>query len=309
MAALGTYYIDAEFLSGATAVFTDANMTIKAPDGYYSDGSTVRQQVSGVLGISIICPTCSVSCGIAINRASDDAIYDITFNTSTDTGCTIIYFEPYTRPHGIRATFNSNEYNELTSITEGYLASTDPSSYTYIGTTAEDCGIGATLDAGGYTGIDEYSFDGSSFVLSGSSGVVTGTSADVVTTVANPAYSTLYIPKTLTSPSDMNIQIFAPCPVSEFNIDINCPVLLTGIPTSDPSPADCNTAPLIHTFYNVPNRGGTAGFPAVNEFFVSDPYGNARVAAGDYTIEVAGLRYEITVSSDGIITSLAACPP
>ncbi len=308
MAALGTYYIYSEILSGATAVFTDANMTIKAADGYYSDGSTVRQQVSGVLGLSIICPTCSVPCGISINKTGDDAIYNIRFNTSTNTGCIIIYLEPYTKPHGIRATYVGAEYNELTSITDGYLASTDPSSYTYIGGAAEDCGIGATLDAGGYVGIDEYSFDGSSFILSGSSGVVTGTSADVALT-AGISYSTLYIPKPALITADVNVEIFAPCPASEFNIDINCPVLLTGVLSSNPNPLNCNTAPLVNTYYNVPNRGGTAGAPAINEFFVSDPYGGSRVSAGDYTIEVFGLRYEITVSSDGIITSLAACPP
>ncbi len=56
MATFGNYYIDAPTLAGATAVFTDVEMTIAAPDGYYSDGTTVRQQVGGLFG-----NTCGVS--------------------------------------------------------------------------------------------------------------------------------------------------------------------------------------------------------------------------------------------------------
>jgi hypothetical protein len=40
-----------------------------------------------------------------------------------------------------------------------------------------------------------------------------------------------------------------------------------------------------------------------------DPYGVNRVAPGDYVIDVAGALKEITISADGIITAIAACPP
>ena len=44
-----TFYIDTASFSTATAVFSDATLTTKAADGYYSNQSIVRQQVNGIL--------------------------------------------------------------------------------------------------------------------------------------------------------------------------------------------------------------------------------------------------------------------
>lgn len=49
MATSTTYYIDTDNFSTATAVWTDATLTTKAPDGYYSFGGNYRQQFSGLL--------------------------------------------------------------------------------------------------------------------------------------------------------------------------------------------------------------------------------------------------------------------
>lgn len=54
-------FIDAPTLSEATAVYTDAALTVLAVDGYYSDQNITRQQLSGALGASITCPDCSGS--------------------------------------------------------------------------------------------------------------------------------------------------------------------------------------------------------------------------------------------------------
>ena len=55
MAALGQYYIDAQDLPSATAVYDDFDMTISATDGWYSDTNIVRRQVSGLLQPSQPC--------------------------------------------------------------------------------------------------------------------------------------------------------------------------------------------------------------------------------------------------------------
>lgn len=310
MATLGSYYIDGPTLASATAVFTDAALTISAPDGWYSDGTTVRQQIGGVLSIVQTCPSCTFPCGSGINTSGNEGIYTIDFNTGNSTGCTIIYFEPFGIPDGIRAQYRGFTWNELTSPTYGFLASTaSPNNYTFVGTTADDCGIAAALSGGGYSGQDEYVWDGASFVLQGPFGVVTGAAGDVQLTAGQPGYCTLYIPKPTSTPEDATIEIFGPCALTAFNVEINCPVELTGVPTSGLSPADCNTAPMANTYYNVPNRGGTAGEPALNEFFVRDVYGLNKVVAGDYTIDPPSGRKEITVDVNGVITSIAACPP
>lgn len=57
MATSGLYYIDTLYFSAATAVYSDASLSTKAADGYYSFNNDNRQQVSGVLGSIVACPT------------------------------------------------------------------------------------------------------------------------------------------------------------------------------------------------------------------------------------------------------------
>lgn len=58
MAVSATYYLNAASLAAATTVYTDAGLTTPAPNGYYSDASIVRQQLSGVLQPQSACPGC-----------------------------------------------------------------------------------------------------------------------------------------------------------------------------------------------------------------------------------------------------------
>jgi len=307
MATLGNYFLDSPTLAGATAVFTSASLVTPAPDGWYSDGTVVREQVGGVLGIPQTCPECFFPCGTGIAMSSGDAgIYSVAFNTAADTGCTILYFEPISIPDGIRVLYDGNTYNELTSITEGYLAAASPTNYTYIGLTGADCGIGAALAGGGYAGQDEFEWNGASFDLTGTAGIVTGDIADVNLTTPAPGYSTLYIPKTAVAPETMLLEVFGPCAATQWNVEINCPILLTACPTSNLG-GDC-TEEYPNEYYNVPNRGGVAGEPAINEFYVQDEFGSVRVPAGDYTINPPSGQKQIVVDANGIITSIIVCP-
>lgn len=53
-----SFYLNAPTLTSATAIFMDSNLTICAPDGYYSDGTIVREQVSCALLPESVCPSC-----------------------------------------------------------------------------------------------------------------------------------------------------------------------------------------------------------------------------------------------------------
>jgi hypothetical protein len=53
-----TFYIDAEFLELATGIWTDAERTTLAPDGYYSAFGTYRQMLSGELLSPLPCNGC-----------------------------------------------------------------------------------------------------------------------------------------------------------------------------------------------------------------------------------------------------------
>jgi len=49
MATTSTYYLDAANLATATSVYLDLSLSSLAPDGFYREGSVVRQQSGGVL--------------------------------------------------------------------------------------------------------------------------------------------------------------------------------------------------------------------------------------------------------------------
>lgn len=59
MASLGTYYFDTASFTNATTVYDDAALSTVSANGFYSDDTIVRQQVSGVLfaGQSCSVPT------------------------------------------------------------------------------------------------------------------------------------------------------------------------------------------------------------------------------------------------------------
>lgn len=60
MAVSSTYYLNGPSLGSATAVFTNAALTVCAANGFYSDGVIVRELVGCVLLPQQTCPSCGV---------------------------------------------------------------------------------------------------------------------------------------------------------------------------------------------------------------------------------------------------------
>ena len=58
MATEATYYLDTASFTNATAVFSDSTLSTCAPDGFYANGTIVREQVSCVLLPAQACPSC-----------------------------------------------------------------------------------------------------------------------------------------------------------------------------------------------------------------------------------------------------------
>lgn len=54
------FYINGPSLAASTAIFDDAEMTICAADGFYSDGLITRQQVGCLLLPAQACPNCDI---------------------------------------------------------------------------------------------------------------------------------------------------------------------------------------------------------------------------------------------------------
>jgi hypothetical protein len=57
MATLGTYYYDSSSFTNATTIYDDADLTTISQNGWYSDNTIVRQQISGVLYAGQVCAT------------------------------------------------------------------------------------------------------------------------------------------------------------------------------------------------------------------------------------------------------------
>lgn len=81
MATSGNYYLNGPSLGSASGVFTDAELTICAPDGFYSDGVISRELVNCVLLPQQVCLSCTEN-EISLQYNATSAL-DLYCNTST----------------------------------------------------------------------------------------------------------------------------------------------------------------------------------------------------------------------------------
>ena len=120
--AFSTFYINGNSLSEATSVWTDVNLTILAADDYYSDGVVVRRQSGGVLLSNEACPSCSTLCDNEVEvNSSDPGIFNVSVNMGTVIGAVRIEYDVAGYPDSIKATWDSNIYNKMSSEYYGYL--------------------------------------------------------------------------------------------------------------------------------------------------------------------------------------------
>ena len=307
-------YIDGTTLSNSTAVYTDAGLTTCATAGFYSDGTISREQVVDAAGkCSLLpnqtCPSCATACGGLITFGTANSGYFIldidTGATSIDTGAIVVRFNPDSIPDGIKAVYNGVTYNKLSSPVYGKLQSTganDP--FTFIGQSSFDCGI---LAGSPYT-LDEYEYDGTSFVATGGTQGVTVNSVDMQLTAAQPQPSFMVIPKLTGTPSIIRLEIAAPCTTgTSFSITVNCPTELTSFEVSSRQVSSANAcAETIYpvTLYNVAVTG-TAGAPALHDYVFTDANGQFAPGDGFYRVATTGDNIEVT---DGIVVGVNTCP-
>ena len=298
-----TYYIDGSTLLNSTAVYTDAGLTTCAPDGFYSDGINSRELVGCILLPAQACGSCATPCGQPIAASGGQGIYKVDLDAGNSIGAMIVKYNPQSVPDGIRVLYNGGVYNQLSSPVDGYHASTDPNGYTYIGSTTSDCGISGTT----YPALVEYVYDGASFVASGNTVSVFVAAGDVSLGAA-PGYCVMVIPKISATPSLIQVEAVGPCSGTAWNLDIACPVALTGYSSTTRHPA-CTEAcghPLTETYYNAPVTG-TPGSPAVYDWVFSDANGQFILTDGYYGFTGGNC---MTVQN-GIIVGISSCatPP
>jgi hypothetical protein len=307
MATSGTFYLDAPSLSTATVVYSNATLTTVAADGYYSDGSISREQVSGTLLPPVICPACAIPCGGTISASGNQGIYYLNTDLGTGLGAVVISFDPLSVPDGILAVYDSTIYNGVSSPSYGWLQGT-AGLPTYIGATGSDCGIVANSP---FT-LDEFEYNGTTFAALGTTTSVSVLSGQMELTASAPGNTVMVIPKTAASPSVLNLSFIGPCSGTAFSINVSCPAALPSFASStvnvDSSTACADT--VDQTYYVAYVTGGT-GVLGLYDLVFSDANGEFKLGAGYYKTTAAGTNEWFQVDANGVIIAFGDCvePP
>lgn len=314
-------YLNGPTLATSTAVYQDSNLSIPAPDGYYSNGTIVRQWLAGVLLPPQSCPSCAQPCGGAITANGGQGVYNLSIDLGTDTGAIMIGFNPQSVPDGIIVDYDGVLYNELSSPVYGYLAGT-PNLPTFVGYVGADSGLVANSPH--TVGVFNY-VPGSGFPTTPNGGTtsVTVLPGQLALTAGPPApnpspppypgyieYCTMVIPKPNATPSTLNISIFGLLNSTVFQIKVSCPTpLQTVMGSRINGEPDC-VASIDQTYYtSVAPADILNNTKYLYAYIFTDINGEFPLAAGNYTIRIGITdQYTIHVDSHGIITSMNLCP-
>jgi hypothetical protein len=294
MANLGSYYINGPTLATATGVYTDVNLRFCAPNGFYSDGGVVREQLNCTLLPASKCDICGCPCPINVTSLVQQAGYDLSAEVGTGTGAIIVTFSPGVVPCGIRAEYDGVRYNKLSSPLDGYHSATG-TKITYLGSNAPSCITPLPV-----TGIiDSYQYNCLTNLFDISNG---NKSRDIDSgqeslSAGDPLGCVMV---------NLDLTLISPCATSQFTVDVACPVALTpfsgGLRGPGPPTGAC-TGNLPETFYNAPVTGA-AGDPALYDWIFTDPNGQFPLT-GVQWIEIAGNNW-IEVSN-GVVVDVDHC--
>jgi len=312
MAVNSTYYLDAANLSLATSVYLDLALTMLAPDGFYGDGTTTRQQSAGILLAAAACSDCGTPCGGNIETSGNAGIYLINLNagdTPSDVGAIIVNFDPDNVPDGIRVTYDGNVYNTLCSPTAGLLQSSDPTGFTVVGSSLSDCGL-----TGNITNIPaaiEYLYDGAAFVATGDTQSITLNPGDINLTSPAPGFCTMVIPKPTPTPSILNFEIIGNCGPTVWDINIACPALLPSFQSSLKigTPTVPCESELVDTFYFARVHTPDDGYVGLYDYVFQDPYGETPVENGYYLVDNLAPPNQVIRVLNGIVREMEICTP
>jgi len=296
-----TFYLNCPTLAAATTVFLDPGLTTAAPDGYYFDGVTARQQVGGVLLPAEACPTCGTECKDAVEAPSLQGVYTITFDagdTPTSVGAVIVTVAVNSTVNGIKVDYDSVTYNQLSSQGFGLLAGTPSTSFTYIGDIPNDC-----ISVGTPVSLDLYDWDGTAYTPVGTTSI-TVSAGEVQLTAGNPDLCVMVIPKTNASERYISVTIVGICPDSEAVVGISCPLELPsflgtyGVTSVSPE-FFCNF-PYNYTYYVAPVNGDGITLGLYDWVFL-DSSGATVLPDGYYRALAVPAPYDTFQVQDGII--------
>jgi len=299
------YYLNGPSLGSATSIFLDVDLTTCAPDGYYSDGVIVRQQVSCVLLPQQTCPSCAINCDILPFSVETKGYFEVSVDMGTATGAIPITFNPFGTPVGFSAEFNSTLYNIFSSPVYG-LQQRAAGLPIYLGDP-----VASGCDPVSISPItaDKYYFDGTYFVPTTTTQVFSVTALEV-TGDDSPGDCVIVIPKTTASPSIVTVKVYAPCDTSSFNLNIECPYLLPAFESSirKDSFVEICAVETSETHY-VEHVTGSGLVLGLYDWVFSDQNGEFKLAKGYYKSPTnCPPGYNVFEIDNGIIVNFYLCP-
>lgn len=295
-------YIDGTTLTNSTAVYTDAGLTTCAASGFYSDGITVREQVttgnSCVLLPGQVCTSCATDCDVTISANTGSGVFNMSIEVGSATGAAVLMLNAQSFPDGVMATYDSVEYNKLSSPVYGLLQSGTAAAPTYIGVT------NACLAAGTYNNQANYIYVNGAWAQQGTQNV-TVVANQIKTNVAQSGDSIMVIPKPNATPSTIQVQVVGMCPTTQWSTLLNCVEPLTGVSShSTPSLtalAACDTVHNTILYHVKVNSAGSPGSVMLTDYLFTDINGATGASDGWYPLP-NGSTVEVT---SGIVTDTA----
>lgn len=330
MAERSTYFFDGESLATSTAVYLDSDLTTCAPDGFYSDGTIVREMSGCVLLPETSCPNCGGDCSSSpITYIGTRGIFNAGIDIGTSEGVVIVNFQFGYVPDGAIIEYDGEQYNELISEVYGLLAA-PAGSPTYVGRQANDCGIAGTTQD-----LDVYQYNGTNYLFTGLTESTYISPNQVKTTFDAPANCYMVIPKPDPTPDSLDMKIIAPCEQASFSVRVLCPA---DLPAYDMIPTPLGTlgeaCALASSgripFYHAVVNGSATSLGLYDMLFsnnTASPYQAAKVSSvfsipsgetrffrffdGTYPFD-AGQPNDggaiVEVDSNGLVVSIQTCP-
>lgn len=310
MAINAPYYIDAADLTSATAVYLNPALTYIAPDGFYRDGTVVRQQSSGILLSVEECSSCTgVSCARDISLDSYQGLYLIDLEEGSDIGAIVIKINTNTKPEGIRAIYNGIVYNKLSSPVDGLHQSSNYGHFTVVGQSANDCDLVGNTTV--LNNLNEYLYDETDFPPTGDTVNVTINSADVSLSSTNPNYLYMVIPKPTANPNILNIQILGSCTTVDFDITTYCPAALPTFLASnvyETANIPCNVLINFGTpLYFAKVHTAADAYVGLYDYVFLDANGQFPLADGFYLTDTVAVPNKVIHVVNGIIVAITNC--
>lgn len=333
------YYIDGPNLETATAIYTDAGLSVCAPGGYYSDGVVTRRLIEDpvngycYLQAAQLCESCAEPCGGSIDANGAQGIYKIELDvggTPTDVGAMIIQINPKTLPDGVLVEYGGVVYNKgvraagnTVTGTEGngnrnaggLAQSLNANNYTVIGNDTTACGL--TNGVIGSGNLSVYNYVNGNFVSSGTTEAYTISLDDLVLQAKTSQIITnfvMVVPKTSATPSTLLVKSIGTCTGTAFDVAVSCPTPLTGFAATVQRGSfeiACN-APLSNTLYAVktdsfPNAAPTTT-PVLRDQVFTDSNGSTPVADGFYAYGPIGTADSYTFQTEsGVVIDIRGC--